>query len=788
MGRRERASLLVIVVLSSIVLQVSSSGAFEFRLVSFSNDNGRDFEGNCCTGYRTSHGLCSGVCRTSFRVCLKHYQTTIDPNPPCTFGEIRTPVLGNNSVRLLDKKVPGFINPIRFPFDFSWPGTFSLIVEAWHENNNREAGGNTLVSRLATQRWLDVSPEWTQDAHRTNHTTMTYSFRVLCEENYYGDACAKLCRPRDETFGHYSCNSKGDKICLPGWTGEYCSNAICLLGCHKENGRCDEPNKCKCRYGWEGPLCQQCTRYPNCVHGTCTQPWQCNCEEGWGGLLCNQDLNYCTNHKPCKNGGTCTNTGQGSYTCTCPEGITGTNCEFQVDNCALQPCQNGGKCKQTNKTYKCECPRGFYGRNCETSTNTCSASHCQNGGTCQNGPDGYFCTCPDGFSGDHCELQPDNCEPNPCLNGGSCVQRVDTYTCICETGFTGDLCDMDINDCAENPCLNGGTCVDNINSFHCSCVPGFVGSLCQTNVDDCLIKPCANGGVCHDLINDFQCDCQSGFTSKDCSVEIDECRSNPCLNGGTCVDRVNEILCRCPLGFGGIACEENAHAVEDKSSSARFHRVKFTKNMSLDGLKVTPPTSVLEVSHHISDDVKQSRLTSHQVALIATLSALIPLLALIAVLLIIFFRRRKQQEREHEDEIVQKQNTVNSMNNKLLDNKIINSIGRPNQKSLNISTESQDIPSILKGQENMHRTNISRFLNKDCCSRHSDKTLDTDYEKQLSSSQRALERRGSTQSITSVSSIVNKSESSSSCPHSSVYVIEENYKQEFSEGILATEV
>lgn len=57
------------------------------------------------------------------------------------------------------------------------------------------------------------------------------------------------------------------------------------------------------------------------------------------------DLNYCTNKRPCKNGGTCTNTGEGSYTCTCPIGYMGTNCEVEVDNCRVQPCQNGGSCK-----------------------------------------------------------------------------------------------------------------------------------------------------------------------------------------------------------------------------------------------------------------------------------------------------------------------------------------------------------------------------------------------------------------------------------------------------------
>lgn len=44
----------------------------------------------------------------------------------------------------------------------------------------------------------------------------------------------------------------------------------------------------RCRVGFSGRYCDDCIRYPGCLHGTCQQPWQCNCQEGWGGLFCNQ--------------------------------------------------------------------------------------------------------------------------------------------------------------------------------------------------------------------------------------------------------------------------------------------------------------------------------------------------------------------------------------------------------------------------------------------------------------------------------------------------------------------
>ena len=33
-----------------------------------------------------------------------------------------------------------------------------------------------------------------------------------------------------------------------------------------------------------------------------------------------------------------------SYTCTCPSGYTGTQCQADIDDCSPNPCMNGGDC------------------------------------------------------------------------------------------------------------------------------------------------------------------------------------------------------------------------------------------------------------------------------------------------------------------------------------------------------------------------------------------------------------------------------------------------------------
>lgn len=62
-------------------------------------------------------------------------------------------------------------------------------------------------------------------------------------------------------------------------------------------------------------------------------------------VFCVPDLNYCGTHEPCLNGGTCKSTAPDRYTCTCPEGFGGANCDVVLNPCATEPCANGGKCR-----------------------------------------------------------------------------------------------------------------------------------------------------------------------------------------------------------------------------------------------------------------------------------------------------------------------------------------------------------------------------------------------------------------------------------------------------------
>uniref|UniRef100_A0AAY4E6R3 Delta-like protein n=1 Tax=Denticeps clupeoides TaxID=299321 RepID=A0AAY4E6R3_9TELE len=508
-------------------LQASCSGVFELKLQEFLNKKGVTGNTNCCRAGSGAAGVQQCECKTFFRVCLKHYQANVSPEPPCTYGGAVTPVLGSNSFQIPEiVSEDSFTNPIRFPFGFTWPGTFSLIIEALHTDSSDDLSTENperLVSRVTTQRHLAVGEDWSHDLQTGGRTELKYAYRFVCDDHYYGEGCSVLCRPRDDAFGHFSCGDRGDIICNSGWKGQYCTEPICLPGCDEEHGFCDKPGECKCRVGFSGKYCDDCIRYPGCLHGTCQQPWQCNCQEGWGGLFCNQDLNYCTHHKPCMNGATCTNTGQGSYTCSCKPGFTGASCEIEVNECVDSPCRNGGSCTDMENTYSCACPPGYYGKNCELSAMSCADGPCFNGGRCADNPEGgYFCQCPAGYAGFTCEKKIDHCSSDPCSNGAQCLDLVDSYLCQCPDGFAGDHCDDNVNECAGFPCQNGGTCQDGLGDYTCTCPPGYAGKNCSSPVSKCAHSPCHNGATCHERDGRYVCACVPGYGGLNCQFLLPE--------------------------------------------------------------------------------------------------------------------------------------------------------------------------------------------------------------------------------------------------------------------------
>ncbi|XP_074650335.1 uncharacterized protein LOC141905386 [Tubulanus polymorphus] len=636
---------------TSLIDKVTCNGVFELRLTSFFNEQGINSEGHCCGGIKKDR-KCTQTCRTMFYVCLKQYQAKISLKSPCTFGSFTTPVLGENSfgINTNNNLTTGFENPIKFSFQFSWPGTFTLIIEAYHSSNDslspRDGKSGQLILRSATQTSVPVGQQWSMfnhtDPSQTNGSRLEYAYRVVCAEHYYGDSCETKCVPRRDKFGYYKCDKSGRRICLPGWQGQYCDKAICLPGCNPRNGYCEQPNECRCRHGWHGENCNQCLPYPGCDHGSCKVPWECTCDEGWGGIMCDLDLNYCTRNRPCKNGATCLNTGRGSFTCSCRPGFSGTTCEIKndrdKDDCASSPCLNEGTCVDIGRTFQCICKEGFHGRNCESNATSCSEIPCKNRGTCIDRFETYLCECAPGYTGVDCEMEADECQPNPCING-DCIDEFNGYRCVCPVGYSGKHCAQNENNCLDKPCRNNGTCVDSLNDFKCSCPAGFTGKRCQVNVNECRHVTCSNRGKCLDLINGYRCVCDAGFYGKNCDLNVDRCASRPCKNGGICETKRDGFICKCVNGFGGSECHLG--------------------NTSLDFMRALDST--------------EEGLPLQQVVIIICLGAGIPITVIIIVVIIFLCRRRRTMTSSEDDAAAKRENEQNHQKTKSLNNKCVDS-------------------------------------------------------------------------------------------------------------------
>lgn len=590
----------IVCLLLTLRVEVSvSTGYFELQLLSVENPRGQLLNGDCCDAERSAvDGDCGAdECDTYFRVCLKEYQTEVTTTGSCTYGSETTKVIGGNTFHFKSGQKTGQsrnndAGKIVIPFQFAWPRAYTVIVEAWDKDNGTHNNDEELLIERSIYKGMSNPGEDKQTVeYKSLNANMEYTIRVRCDDHYYGSKCNKVCRPRDDYFGHYVCDQLGNWECMEGWTGPDCKTAICKQGCSPLHGTCNVPGECRCNYGWQGPLCDACLPYPGCVHGTCNEPWLCDCEKNWGGLLCDKDLNYCGTNRPCKNGGTCMNTEPDEYNCACPDGYSGKNCERAEHACVSNPCANGGTCHEVPSGFECHCPAGWSGPTCAQDTDECASSPCAQGGTCIDMENGFECLCPPQWTGKTCQIDMNSCH-GQCQNGGTCKEAARGYQCVCQLGFMGRHCEVQRNRCSSSPCKNGGRCHALLDSFMCECSQGFTGTTCEVQNDPCSPNPCQNKAQCHSLKGDFYCICPDDYEGKTCSELKDHCKTNHCQVIDSCTVAVatndtqkrvwhissnvcgphgrcislpaGNFSCSCDPGFTGTYCHEN---INDCASS-----------------------------------------------------------------------------------------------------------------------------------------------------------------------------------------------------------------------------
>uniref|UniRef100_A0A1A8J7C3 Milk fat globule-EGF factor 8 protein n=1 Tax=Nothobranchius kuhntae TaxID=321403 RepID=A0A1A8J7C3_NOTKU len=127
-------------------------------------------------------------------------------------------------------------------------------------------------------------------------------------------------------------------------------------------------------YPVRGDYCEVnlCHNGGTCVTGVGDDPFICICADGFGGDTCNLTETGPCSPNPCKNDGSCeviapTRRGDvfNEYLCRCQSGFEGVHCQINVNDCANQPCKNGGTCRDLDGDYTCHCPSPYVGKQCQ---------------------------------------------------------------------------------------------------------------------------------------------------------------------------------------------------------------------------------------------------------------------------------------------------------------------------------------------------------------------------------------------------------------------------------------
>lgn len=117
--------ILVDFINNKLLLQATNaSGFFEVQILSLTNNRGTLVDGRCCGGGGDGGGKgglppCTTPCSTAFWLCLKEYQSNVTAIGSCSFGNVSSHALGQNTFTLSE--------PVTLQLHFTFRWTVSTI-------------------------------------------------------------------------------------------------------------------------------------------------------------------------------------------------------------------------------------------------------------------------------------------------------------------------------------------------------------------------------------------------------------------------------------------------------------------------------------------------------------------------------------------------------------------------------------------------------------------------------------------------------------------------------------
>ena len=117
-------------------------------------------------------------------------------------------------------------------YSYYTQGNFQLLVNVEDYDSDSD---NELIANIFIDLFLFPGDGFNSVGSYGTNTGgyITLQFKVECNDNYYGLDCGRFCEDTDDDTGHFTCNSNGDKVCLPGWSKPSSNCLTCELSFRK---------------------------------------------------------------------------------------------------------------------------------------------------------------------------------------------------------------------------------------------------------------------------------------------------------------------------------------------------------------------------------------------------------------------------------------------------------------------------------------------------------------------------------------------------------------------------